>query len=488
MEIQKYIDKLNIHKQKKYGPFVNNQLLFPTVIQNIDGQVLGLAYSSPESLKEAIEQKKGIYYSRSRNQIWFKSPSGTDSQDLIDIKFSCDGTSLLFTVKQRGVFCHEGCKSCFEASLNENLTRLNPLEAIKIGICKGKQGDMSFDLLSSIGIHICKNQVPRSTNFFVKSDLYPNMQLIEIRSGDIQTILNNKMLDIVICYDNVISKTVEETLIKLGKQNGIHPVKVVAIKRSGETIHKAPTIFSEYPDLTQEWISQNYSDASVIHVHGGAETFLANGMCDLAVVVKDSGNTLKINNLEVIDILSDADLYMYITLNMQEKHPNIVRLIRNRLQNKIIYFFSVDDVESGFLSNFYPAKFKVSEGEDEEVWKSSEHYYHAHKFKHNKEVYLEIKNAKTAKQAYKIAKRNLDKIRQDWEVVKEFFMQKAIFYKFSQNQNLKQKLLATGSRELIEYSIKDPYWGIGINDNGKNRLGQLLMELREMLISSEIMD
>lgn len=47
--------------------------LVPTVAQDPNGQVLMLAYSSSESLKQAIETGKGTYYSRSRDSIWVKS-------------------------------------------------------------------------------------------------------------------------------------------------------------------------------------------------------------------------------------------------------------------------------------------------------------------------------------------------------------------------------------------------------------------------------
>lgn len=42
-----------------------------------------------------------------------------------------------------------------------------------------------------------------------------------------------------------------------------------------------------------------------------------------------------------------------------------------------------------------------------------------------------------------------------------------------------QKLLSTGTREIVEFSEKDAYWGNGGDGSGKNRLGVLLMEVRE---------
>lgn len=57
-------------------------------------------------------------------------------------------------------------------------------------------------------------------------------------------------------------------------------------------------------------------------------------------------------------------------------------------------------------------------------------------------------------------------------------MKKALIYKFSQNPDMLKKLIQTGSDKLVEYSMKDPYWG-GMLENSKNRLGALLMELRD---------
>jgi ribA/ribD-fused uncharacterized protein len=62
--------------------------------------------------------------------------------------------------------------------------------------------------------------------------------------------------------------------------------------------------------------------------------------------------------------------------------------------------------------------------------------------------------------------------------------------KFSQNPDIKEKLLATGDRELVEASPLDRIWGIGFGKvkAGQNRerwglnlLGKCLMEARRQL-------
>lgn len=72
-------------------------------------------------------------------------------------------------------------------------------------------------------------------------------------------------------------------------------------------------------------------------------------------------------------------------------------------------------------------------------------------------------------------------LRPDWEDVKLDIMRKALEAKFTQIPDLKKLLKETGTRDLIENSPKDSYWGCGRDKKGQNMLGKLLVELRAKL-------
>lgn len=72
-------------------------------------------------------------------------------------------------------------------------------------------------------------------------------------------------------------------------------------------------------------------------------------------------------------------------------------------------------------------------------------------------------------------------LREDWEQVKNQIMYEICLAKFSQNEDLKEKLLNTGDEELVEGNTwHDTYWGV-YNRKGKNKLGKILMRVREEL-------
>jgi len=87
--------------------------LWPTVVTDESGIALGLAYSSQESLRRAIDERRGIYHSRKRG-IWVKGETSGDTQDLLQVDVDCDRDALRFIVRQRGKgFCHMGTDSCW---------------------------------------------------------------------------------------------------------------------------------------------------------------------------------------------------------------------------------------------------------------------------------------------------------------------------------------------------------------------------------------
>lgn len=77
-------------------------------------EVLMMAWMNAEALTLTIKERRGIYFSRSRNALWRKGESSGHIQELVDIRLDCDGDTLLLKVNQLGgIACHTGRKSCF---------------------------------------------------------------------------------------------------------------------------------------------------------------------------------------------------------------------------------------------------------------------------------------------------------------------------------------------------------------------------------------
>ncbi len=98
--------------------------LVPVIAQEKGtGDVLMFAYMNREALQKTAELKRAVYFSRSRNKLWFKGEESGHVQMVHDIRLDCDADVILLTVTQLGhepgIACHTGRHSCFFNQLQD---------------------------------------------------------------------------------------------------------------------------------------------------------------------------------------------------------------------------------------------------------------------------------------------------------------------------------------------------------------------------------
>ena len=147
------------------------------------------------------------------------------------------------------------------------------------------------------------------------------------------------------------------------------------------------------------------------------------------------------------------------------------------------------------LSNWYPCEFidpitKIKYFNTEQ-WMMEKK---ADLFKDRKiqEQILRTKDPKTCKDLGRKVKKFNKNI---WFKNCKLIVKSGCFLKFSQNEKLKNYLLSTSNRLIVEASPYDCIWGIGMSEecakktdihewSGKNYLGECLMKVRNMLKST----
>jgi len=134
----------------------------------------------------------------------------------------------------------------------------------------------------------------------------------------------------------------------------------------------------------------------------------------------------------------------------------------------------------GEFSNFSPHPVKLKG----KTWPTSEHYFQAQKFA-GTEHEEEIRRAKSPMIAARLGRSREKPLRRDWEFSKEGIMRELLRAKFTQHLDLRSLLLSSGQETIVEHTANDDYWGDGGDGTGRNRLGILLMELREELRTEE---
>ena len=94
--------------------------LIPAVAQQWDsGEILMMAWMSKQTLLKSLEQKKAVYYSRSRQTEWRKGDTSGNIQIIKEIRIDCDNDCILLLVDQKGAACHKNTRSCFTKLLSK---------------------------------------------------------------------------------------------------------------------------------------------------------------------------------------------------------------------------------------------------------------------------------------------------------------------------------------------------------------------------------
>lgn len=99
--------KLLLDFKKLKSVAMGGEDVLPAVIQDAASkEVLLIAYVNAEALRLSLAEKRAVFYSTSRGQIWRKGETSGDELALREIRVNCEQNSLLFLVTRKGGACH----------------------------------------------------------------------------------------------------------------------------------------------------------------------------------------------------------------------------------------------------------------------------------------------------------------------------------------------------------------------------------------------
>ena len=109
----------------------NRDGLIPAIAQQYNtGEVLMMAWMNKDAVTASLKEKRVVYWSRSRHKLWRKGEISGQTQYLKEMRWDCDGDTLLLQVDQNGVACHTGQRSCFFSAIRDG--EIKTISSIKI--------------------------------------------------------------------------------------------------------------------------------------------------------------------------------------------------------------------------------------------------------------------------------------------------------------------------------------------------------------------
>lgn len=123
----------------KIGSISEENKVIPVAVQNYNTkEVILVAYVNEEALKESIRLRKAVFWSTSRNKLWFKGAESGNTFTLKHIFVNCEQNSLVYQVTpDKGNICHTSyngvANNCYYRELNMDTMKLINLNEIKKG-------------------------------------------------------------------------------------------------------------------------------------------------------------------------------------------------------------------------------------------------------------------------------------------------------------------------------------------------------------------
>ncbi|MBQ7372677.1 MAG: NADAR family protein [Blautia sp.] len=157
---------------------------------------------------------------------------------------------------------------------------------------------------------------------------------------------------------------------------------------------------------------------------------------------------------------------------------------------RTIICFHNPNEDNGYLSNWYPSKFTCAGRQ----FSSMEQYmmYRKSICFNDETIAAEILKTDDVAAIKALGRQVTNYNDHIWNGMRQIIIYEGLLAKFSQNEALKQQLLATGDATLAECAVKDKIWAIGLSLNdpdrfdiakwkGQNLLGYALMIVRKKL-------
>lgn len=96
--------------------------LLPVVTQDFStNEVLMVGFMNEDAWEHTLSSGKATYFSRSRKKLWVKGETSGHEQIVKEIRIDCDNDTVLLKVLQKGeAACHEGYRSCFYRTIENN--------------------------------------------------------------------------------------------------------------------------------------------------------------------------------------------------------------------------------------------------------------------------------------------------------------------------------------------------------------------------------
>ncbi|MFC1810743.1 ATP phosphoribosyltransferase [Patescibacteria group bacterium] len=186
---------------------------------------------------------------------------------------------------------------------------------------KGRLRELSLNFLKSLGL-----EFDSSGNELITKCLNADIELLFVRNSDIPQYVKQKAADLGIVGENVLVE--KKSRLKIIKRLGFGVCSLIIAAPGSSDIQnlndlEGERIATSYPNSLKEYLQKNNLSASIIEIKGSVEIAPKINLADAVCDIKQTGTTLKDNNLIVIDTILNSEAVLIKNNYLTKDYENL---------------------------------------------------------------------------------------------------------------------------------------------------------------------
>ena len=196
---------------------------------------------------------------------------------------------------------------------------------IKIAVpSKGRISEPSVNLLEKAGLGL----IDKSNRKLISKTFNENIEVMFARASDIPEFVNDGVADMGITGVDLIEENGVDVAELLDLKFGQTRLVLAAPEESGidsvDDIGDDMKVATEFPELTEKYLTQNGLDLKIVKLSGSTEAAPFIGIADLITDLTSTGTTLKMNHLKVIDTILESTIELIANKDSMKTKKNLI--------------------------------------------------------------------------------------------------------------------------------------------------------------------
>ena len=174
---------------------------------------------------------------------------------------------------------------------------------LNIALPKGRLGDKTYSLFEKIG-YKC-DELTEDSKKLILENKEKNIRYLLVKPSDVGIYVEKGAADIGVVGKDILLENVYDIYELLDLNLGICKISVAALSGYKEDTERKLRVATKYVNTAKKYYSSLNRETDIIKLNGSIELAPILGLSDVIVDIVETGNTLKENNLKVINDIEE---------------------------------------------------------------------------------------------------------------------------------------------------------------------------------------